>query len=186
MKRNDRARRWVLIVAVGALLAGGVVGMLRSEEPGMMNRPAPELAGIVKWINGDATTLEEQRDKVVVLHFWTFSCINCQHNLPFYNRWFDEFAKADLRIVGVHTPETVGEADLAAVTARVVELGIKYPVAADNERATWNAYGNRYWPSIYLIDKKGRIRFRWDGELAYQGAHGDAQVRAKIRELLAE
>ena len=70
-----------------------------------------------------------------------------------------------MQIIGVHTPETTGEGDLEAVAANVQKLGIKYPVAVDNERATWDAYGNRCWPSVYLIDKQGRIRFRWDGEL---------------------
>lgn len=147
---------------------------------------APEPVGITRWINSDPLTLESQRGKVVVLHFWTFGCINCQHNLPYYNQWREDFPAGSLQIVGVHTPESSGEADIESVVAHVKQLGIIYPVAVDNERATWQAYKNRYWPSIYLIDKTGRVRSHWDGELEYQNAGGDKKMRANIEQLLAE
>jgi thiol-disulfide isomerase/thioredoxin len=186
MKRNCQRGRRIILAATGMLLFGLVARATQGDAPIAVARPAPALAGIAKWINSKPLSVAEQRGKVVVLHFWTFGCINCRHNLPFCNRWADEFAKENVQFVGIHTPETDGEGDVAAVAARVAELGIKYPIAVDNDRATWDAFGNRYWPGIYLIDKKGRIRYRWDGELEYQGAGGDAQMRAKIRELLAE
>ena len=121
-----------------------------------------------------------------MLHFWTFGCINCQRNLPHYNKWQQEFAGHDVQLIGIHTPESAEESDPANVEASVKELGIKYPVAVDNDQATWQAYANRYWPSIYVIDKQGKVAYRWDGELEFRGAGGDKIVRAKIRELLAE
>jgi thiol-disulfide isomerase/thioredoxin len=144
------------------------------------------LVAITQWINSKPLALKALHGKVVVLHFWTFGCINCRHNLPYYNRWQTDFAKDDVQIIGVHTPETAGEADERMVRARVGELGIKYPVAVDNESATWKAYQNRYWPSIYLIDKQGQVRFRWDGELEYQDSGGDKSMRVRIKALLAE
>jgi len=106
--------------------------------------------------------------------------------LPYYNKWQTDFAGDDVQIIGVHTPETSNEADPNNVTAQVKKLGIKYPVAVDGASATWKAYDNHYWPSIYLIDRQGRIRYHWDGELEYQAAGGDAILRGKIKELLAE
>ena len=163
-----------------------IVNSLSGEESMPMGQKAPELTGIAQWINSSPLALKNLRGKVVVVHFWTFGCINCQRNLPYYNRWRADFPKNELQIIGVHTPETAAEADEKNVAARVTDLGIKYPVAIDNERATWKAYKNRYWPSIYLIDKLGRVRYRWQGELEYQEAGGDKAMRSKIKALLTE
>jgi peroxiredoxin len=188
----DRASDWkrgrgiLSGVAVAVLLAAGTAKSVCGNEGKGMDRQAPEFAGIARWINGDVIKLANLQGKVIVLHFWTFGCINCQRNLPLYNRWYADFTKSDVQIIGVHTPETNGEGELESVTANVQKLGIKYPVAVDNERATWDAYGNRYWPSVYLIDKRGQVRYRWDGELESGGQHGDAVIRGKVRELLAE
>lgn len=159
---------------------------LLAREPQTLRTKAPELAGISRWVNSNGLKLADQKGKVIVLHFWTFGCINCQRNLPYYNKWQEEFSNDDIQIVGVHTPETTGEADFDQVSQHVKKLGIKYPVAVDNDSSTWCAYDNRYWPSIYLIDKSGNVRYRWDGELEYQDAGGDKAIRAKIKELLAE
>jgi thiol-disulfide isomerase/thioredoxin len=168
------------------LLSTIIVTKLPGKEPETTHRQAPELTGISQWIGSDGFKLADLKGKVVVLHFWTFGCINCQHNLPYYNKWQEDFAKKDVQIVGVHTPETSAEADATNVAAEVKRLNIKYPVAVDSASATWKAYENRYWPSVYLIDKQGNIRYRWDGELEYQDAGGDKAMRAKIKELLAE
>ena len=169
-----------------ALLSAILADRLSAQEPRSKFPQAPELTAIDSWVNSEALTLADQKGKVVVLHFWTFGCINCQRNLPHYNKWFEDFAKDKVTIIGVHTPETANEADEKNVAKEVKKLKIKYPVAIDGERATWQAYRNQWWPSIYLIDKAGRVRFRWDGELEYQEAGGDKIVRAKIKELLAE
>lgn len=192
----------VVIRAIGArhllrtralfLLAAAVLGppMLSkhmfAKESQLEVREAPEFAGIGQWSNSDEITLTSQRGKVVVLHFWAFSCINCKRNLPNYNQWRKDFAEDQVQIIGVHTPETPDEANLQNVATQVKKTGIKYPVAADSDRETWKAYSNRYWPTVYVIDKQGRIRYRWEGELEYRKVDGDRIVRAKIKELLAE
>jgi thiol-disulfide isomerase/thioredoxin len=173
--------RFATIIVLGAL-----VGKLSWAESAAEPPLAPEPTGIARWISSDPLTLESQRGKVIVLHFWTFGCINCQHNLPFYNQWRKDFPADRLQIIGVHTPETEGEADEDSVATQVQKLEIKYPVAVDNELATWRAYQNRYWPAIYLIDKSGRVRYRWDGELEYNDAGGDKSMRARIDRLLRE
>jgi thiol-disulfide isomerase/thioredoxin len=173
-------------IVIAISLSAAVIPQLLGREPQAVRTPAPELTGVGHWINSDGLQLAGQKGKVVVLHFWTFGCINCQRNLPYYNKWREDFAKDDVRIVGIHTPETSREADLENVAEQVKKLGIKYPVAVDNQSSTWRAYENHYWPSIYLIDKQGTIRYRWDGELEYQDAGGDKAIRAKIKELLVE
>lgn len=89
-------------------------------------------------------------------------------------------------MAGIHTPESKGEADIAAVERKAKEEGLTFPIAIDNESATWRSWGNRYWPSVYLIDRRGFARYRWDGELKWQGAAGDTVMLQKIKELLAE
>jgi thiol-disulfide isomerase/thioredoxin len=170
------------VVVGSSSLAKHVVG----AEPQGEERKAPELAGIAQWSNSAGLTVAGQQGKVLVVHFWAFSCINCKRNLPKYNQWRKDFPESKVQIIGVHTPETADEADLNNVASQVKKLGIKYPVAADNQGATWKAYENQMWPTVYVIDKQGRIRYRWQGELEYKKAGGDRIVRAKIKELLAE
>jgi peroxiredoxin len=182
-----RRRGRFLLFLVGAALASVLVGRhLPANESPQTPEKAPELAQIDHWVNSEEIKLVDQKGKVVVLHFWTFGCINCQHNLPYYNKWRADFSHEDVQIIGVHTPETSSEADPKTVAAQVARLKIKYPVAIDSGGGTWKAYHNRYWPSIYVIDRQGRIRYRWDGELEYKGAGGDAILRGKIKDLLAE
>lgn len=147
---------------------------------------APEFAGITSWINGDALTLKQLRGRVVVVHFWAFGCINCVRNLPHYQGWFESFPQSQLSIVGIHTPETERERSVDNLRANLVEREIKYPVAFDQDAASWKAWGNNMWPSVYLIDKQGRVRSWWYGELNWQGARGEENMRKKIQELLAE
>jgi peroxiredoxin len=183
LRRKQRPTPPATFLAILLIVATFLAKRLAADEP---RPPAPQFAGISQWLNSKPLTIESQRGKVVVLHFWTFDCINCQHNLPYYSRWRHDFAEKDVQIIGVHTPETSDEADAQQVASHVKQLGIEYPVAIDGNRATWAAYNNRVWPSVYLIDKQGRIRYRWDGELEYQDAGGDKLVRVKIEALLAE
>ncbi len=157
---------------------------VRSKD--VLDGPAPELAGIQGWENSKGTTIAASKGKVVVLHFWTFGCINCQRNLPLYNGWQKDFAGKDLQLIGVHTPETDDETKAGNIIAQVKKRHIEYPVAFDRNGDTWKAYGNRYWPAVYLIDRHGKVRFRWEGELESGGAGGDAIMRKRIEALLAE
>lgn len=142
--------------------------------------PAPELRGITSWINADPQSLAALRGKVVLVHFWTFGCINCIHVQPYVKAWYDKYEDAGLVVIGVHTPELSFERDLDNVRAAVADDGVRFPVAFDPAFATWNAYGNHYWPAFYFIDRTGHIRHVHAGEGDYDGSE---QV---IRELLAE
>ncbi len=141
--------------------------------------PAPELAGIDAWINSDPLTIASLRGKVVLVEFWTFGCVNCQHVQPYVKAWYDRYASAGLVVVGVHTPELSFERDLGNVQDAVSKADIRYPVAFDPAYATWNAYRNGYWPAFFFIDRSGRIRHTHVGEGDYDGSE---QV---IRELLS-
>jgi cytochrome c biogenesis protein CcdA/thiol-disulfide isomerase/thioredoxin len=139
---------------------------------------APDIQGITAWINTKPLTLQELRGKVVLVDFWTYSCINCLRTLPYLKSWDERYRSNGLVIVGVHSPEFGFEHSLGNVRAAVKRLGIRYPVALDNDFGTWNAYHNQYWPADFLIDRSGRIRDYHAGEGGY------AQTEQKIRELL--
>jgi thiol-disulfide isomerase/thioredoxin len=120
---------------------------------------APELTKISGYINSNPITLADLKGKVILVDFWTYSCINCIRTIPYLNAWYEKYADDGLVIVGVHTPEFEFEKDYNNVKAAVEKFGIKYPVALDNEKQTWNTYENRYWPRKYLIDSEGYIRY---------------------------
>lgn len=140
---------------------------------------APDFQGIGQWINSPALSLPQLRGKVVLVEFWTYSCINCIHVLPHVKQWHADYRDQGLVVVGVHTPEYAYEKQTHNLQAAVQRFGITYPVAQDNDYRTWNAYGNQYWPALYLIDADGRIVYQHFGEGGY------AQTEAKIRQLLA-
>lgn len=123
---------------------------------------------------------------MTVVHFWTFDCINCKRNLPFYDKWQKRFAGRGLEIIGIHTPETAAERKSENVAKKVKELGISYPVLIDQQEQNWKLWQQRCWPTVYLIDKRGRVRFTWEGELEYQGAGGNEKVTRWIETLLDE
>lgn len=147
---------------------------------------APELRDVKAWINSPPRTLESERGKVVVVHFWAFGCINCIRNLPHYQAWYDKFSADDLTIIGIHTPETDAERDVEKLRVSIAERGIEYPVAFDLQGENWKAWANNLWPSVYLIDRRGQVRAWWYGELNWQGATGEAQMREKIAALIKE
>lgn len=140
--------------------------------------PAAELAGIAAWINSDPLTLQQLRGKVVLIDFWTYTCINCIRTFPYLKLWHSRYADDGLVILGIHTPEFEFEKDFANVRQATVDNGIVWPVAQDNDFATWDAYNNRYWPAKYLIDRDGQVRYTHFGEGHY------AETEGQIRELL--
>jgi cytochrome c biogenesis protein CcdA/thiol-disulfide isomerase/thioredoxin len=132
--------------------------------------PAPNFTGITAWLNtpgGKPLSLRALRGKVVLVDFWTYSCINCQRSLPHVEAWYSEYAKDGLVVVGVHTPEFAFEHVVSNVRAQAAALGVRYPVAIDDNYATWNAYSNQYWPADYLIDAQGNVRSVHFGEGGY-------------------
>lgn len=147
-----------------------------------LNRPAPEIQGITQWINSEPLTLEDLRQagKVVLVEFWTYSCINCQRSLPHVVEWYEKYKDSGLVIIGVHTPEFRFERDIDNVKAEMAKYPINFPVAIDNDYKTWRAYQNHYWPAQYLVDINGDIVYRRFGEGSYE------ITEAKIVELLEQ
>ena len=140
----------------------------------------PSLDGLGPWINSPALTREALRGKVVVIDFWTYSCINCLRSIPFVRAWHEQYAKDGLVVIGVHAPEFAFERNPDNVRKAVADLGITYPVALDNDYKLWSALKNNYWPAHYFIDAKGQVRFHHFGEGGY------AKSERVIRQLLAE
>ena len=139
-------------------------------EPTLDNArgPMPSLSGAVEWLNSPALTSESLRGKVVLVDFWTYDCINCQHTLPYVKDWAQKYQKDGLVVIGVHTPEYGFERIISNVRDEVKKLGITYPVAIDNNYAIWRNFDNQYWPAHYLIDAKGQVRFTHFGEGRYE------------------
>lgn len=136
--------------------------------------------GATAWLDSDALTPEPLRGRVVLVDFWTYTCINWLRTLPYVRAWDAKYADAGLTVIGVHTPEFDFEHELANVTAQASALGVAWPVALDNDYAVWNAFDNSYWPAVYLADVDGRIRYHHFGEESY-----DETERA-IQQLLIE
>jgi len=142
--------------------------------------PAPALDGAVQWLNSPPLTNAQLRGKVVLVDFWTYSCINCLHALPYVRAWAEKYKDKGLVVIGVHAPEFAFEKDIGNVRKAVQDLKIDFPVAIDNNYAIWRAFNNEYWPAHYFIDARGNIRYHHFGEGDYDGSE---QV---IRQLLAE
>ena len=141
---------------------------------------APELAGLTNWINSKPLTLQQLHGKVVLIDFWTYSCINCLRTLPHVKAWYHAYHDKGLVVIGVHTPEFAFEHVPSNVRSAVRRLGVAYPVALDNDYSTWNAFRNQYWPAKYLIDRRGHLRYYHFGEGSYD------TTEARIRTLLGE
>lgn len=179
IENGDQAQRELQKVRGGG-------GALAAAEPkptsGSAGLPdygeAPELvAG--RWFNSGPLTMRRLRGKVVLIDFWTYSCINCLRTLPHLKAWDAAYRQQGLVIVGVHTPEFAFEHEASNVSAAIARLGVRYPVVQDNDYGTWNAYGNQYWPAEYLVDRQGHVRHAHFGE----GRYGETE--RLIRRLLA-
>jgi thiol-disulfide isomerase/thioredoxin len=144
-------------------------------------KKAPEFTGVTGFVNTPAPIkLADLRGKVVLVHFWTYTCINCIHTIPHLNDWYQKYSKKGLVIVGVQAPEFSDEKNINNVKTAVNNFQIKYPVILDNNYVNWNAYGNNYWPRDYLVDNQGYIRYNHIGEGDYD------QTEQMIQSLLAE
>jgi len=169
---------------IGARAAAGEGGRASKDAVPLHDYgPAPEFTDTEKWFNtpgGRPLTLKGLRGRVVLVDFWTYTCINCIRTLPYLEAWDKRYRKDGLTIVGVHSPEFPFEREAANVEAAIAAEGIRYPVVQDNELGTWSAYENQYWPAEYFIDAKGDVRYVHFGE----GEYGEKEQ--VIRELLAE
>jgi cytochrome c biogenesis protein CcdA/thiol-disulfide isomerase/thioredoxin len=160
--------------AMAAMMADHAAATLPVE--GVM----PPLTGAVEWLNSPPLTTEGLRGKVVLIDFWTYSCVNCLRTLPYVRAWYDKYKDQGLVVIGVHAPEFAFEKDIGNVRRAVKDLKVDYPVAIDNDYAIWRAFDNQYWPAHYFIDAQGRIRHHQFGEGEY------AESEAIIQQLLAE
>ena len=143
-------------------------------------KKAKDFAKSSVYINTKSISLDDLKYKVVLVDFWTYSCINCIRTIPHLNEWYDKYSNNGLVIVGIHTPEFEFEKNSDSVKSAVQKFGIKYPVLQDNDKETWNEYDNRYWPRKYLVDDEGYIRYDHIGEGAYQ------ETEKVIQALLSE
>lgn len=139
---------------------------------------APNFKGIGTWLNSGPLNISDLRGKVVMVNFWTYGCYNCVNTLPHVTKLHEKYKDKGLVIVGVHTPEFPFEKSTGNVQAALQRHGIRYAVAQDNDSATWEAYGNRYWPAQYIVDQNGKIVYVHAGEGAYD------EIERTIRNLL--
>ena len=140
---------------------------------------APEISG-GQWINSEPLTLQSLRGRAVLIEFWTFACYNCRNTLPTIKSWDARYRDKGLTIIGVHTPELDIERNMDSLRREIASLGIKYPVVTDNDYSTWKAYKVEAWPTLFVLDKQGRVRWTHVGEGAY------AETEEVIKKLLAE
>jgi cytochrome c biogenesis protein CcdA/thiol-disulfide isomerase/thioredoxin len=165
--------------------AGGTQAMAQAAQPGSpaplpVEGVLPPLDGAVKWLNSPPLTAAQLRGKVVLIDFWTYSCINCLRTLPYVKAWADKYKDAGLVVIGVHTPEFAFEKDVGNVSRAVKDLNVNFPVAIDDNYKIWRAFNNEYWPADYFVDTQGRIRAHHFGEGDYAGSE------QTIRQLLTE
>jgi thiol-disulfide isomerase/thioredoxin len=175
----------VVIVAASVYATGLTKTLLApfrsssAEYKSSESAAAPEFAR-GDWINSEPVQLKDLHGRVVLIDFWTFGCYNCRNTLPFIKRWDESYREKGLTVIGVHSPEFDDERKVENLRREVAQLGIKYPVVTDNEYETWNAYKVEAWPTMFLLDKRGRIRWMHVGEGGYD------QAEQLIQKLLAE
>ena len=141
---------------------------------------APNFVGISKWFNSAPLSISDLRGKVVLVDFWTYGCYNCVNTLPYVTKLYETYKDKGLVVVGIHTPEFPFERSAGNVQAALKRHGITYPVAQDNDSASWNAWRNQYWPAQYIVDQRGNIVFSHAGEGQYE------EIERTVRRLLNE
>ena len=155
----------------------GAIGTSKKEQAPPMK---PSLSGATGWLNTKALNLANLRGKVVLIDFWTYTCINWRRTLPYIREWEAKYKDQGLVVIGVHTPEFLFEYETDNVSKAIQEMNIVYPVAMDNGYKIWRSFNNNYWPALYLIDTKGKIRYQKFGEGDY------AEAELQIQQLLSE
>ena len=177
---RQAGRRWkrrlpFLFFAAAAVTSPGIA----RDETGWVGKPAPGLYGGT-WLNSAPLTPADLRGKVVLVEFWTFACENCRHTISHVGGWQARHRGEPFVIIGVHTPELARERNVDALRAEIMRQGITWPVVTDNEERTWDAWHQRYWPVMYLVDKKGIVRYAHIGEGSYD------ETERMINALIAE
>jgi thiol-disulfide isomerase/thioredoxin len=165
---------------LAAILAGATGSPMQTSAQTSVDAELASLGSATEWINSPPLTAAGLRGKVVLIDFWTYTCINWLRQLPYVRAWAEKYRDQGLVVIGVHTPEFGFEKDLENVRRETKAMGVGYPVAVDNEYSIWRAFDNHYWPALYVIDAKGRIRHQHFGEGGYQ------ESEKVIQRLLAE
>ncbi len=176
--------RKLLLTALAALtlptlLPGTALAQEKTPAPNFIGKPAD-------WVNGAPQDLTKLKGKVVIVAVWTFECINCKRTLKFWNEWAKKYANKDVVIVSIHTPELESERDPKAVEAFAKKNGLTFPILIDNDLKNWKAWSCRFWPSTGIVDKKGRIRAAWEGELDWKSSGEYKKVEQLIERLRKE
>jgi thiol-disulfide isomerase/thioredoxin len=194
-KNDAEPQSSVMTAGGGAMMSANAPTMAMNANPAAMMKAAPaaaaaenlpvegslpSLSGAVEWLNSPPLTAESLKGKVVLVDFWTYSCINCLRSIPYVRAWAEKYKDQGLVVIGVHAPEFPFEKNIDNVKNAVAKLKIGYPVAIDNDYAIWRAFSNEYWPADYFIDAEGRIRHHYFGEGDY------AESEKVIQQLLAE
>ena len=169
----------VVSEGISRLTSGGPMIPARSVTEESKSPTAPEFSNGV-WINSEPLSLKSLHGRVVLIEFWTFACYNCRNTLPALKRWDAQYRDKGLTIIGVHTPELDFERDIDQLRREVAGLGIQYPVVTDQDYSTWKAYRVEAWPTLFLLDKQGRVRWTHVGEGYY------VQTEEVIKKLIAE
>lgn len=169
----------VLNMAISRLTSGDQIIPSRRVIEDTKAPTAPEISSGI-WINAEPLTLKSLHGRVVLIEFWTFACYNCRNTLPALKKWDAQYRDKGLTIIGVHTPELDFERDIDQLRREVAGLGIKYPVVTDQDYSTWKAYDVEAWPTLFVLDKQGRVRWTHIGEGYYD------QTEQVIKKLLAE
>jgi len=174
LSRDQRAR---LRAMLGSPIEVWRLGRVKFKVPALRENDG--------WVNSEPLTFDELRGTVVAVHFWTYGSLDCVHDYPVHRDWQTKFGEKGLTMIGIHTPQTKEERDGGRIREKARELGLTFPVLIDSARENWNAWGNSVWPSLYLVDKQGYVRYWWVGELSANDGRGEKLMRLRIEELLA-
>jgi len=175
------------LLAAAALTSAFTLSKPQAPTPKADPNEAPELVG-GPWLNtkdGKPVTIQSRHGKVTLVAFWTFGCENCQANFAPYARLLKRYRSKGVELISVHTPETKGEHNLSDVADHVSREGIDYPVLIDNAGANWNKWGVHLWPSLYVVDRNGIVRWHWFGELNWNNSGGEAKIGEVLDQLLS-
>jgi len=182
MSKQFKYTRIMLLTASTILFAAifGATGLIHKG----LTKMKPSLSGATGWLNAQPLNLEALHGKVVLIDFWTYTCINWRRTLPYIREWASKYKDQGLVVIGVHTPEFSFEYKLENITKSLKGMNIGYPVAVDNNYEIWNSFQNEYWPALYLIDAKGKLRYQKFGEGDYQ--ESELQIQHLLKDVSAK
>ena len=175
---------FIMLLIASSIVYAVFLGSSGIKQEILFKGKEPSLSGATDWLNTKPMNLAELRGKVVLIDFWTFTCINWRRTLPYIREWASKYKDQGLVVIGVHTPEFSFEYKLDNISRSVKEMNISYPVAIDNNYSIWNSFSNEYWPALYLIDAKGKLRYKKFGEGDY--TESELEIQKLLKEASAK